>query len=155
MTTDTYIEPLQHPETLSVMLIDDDPLVHEIMQLYLANTRFRLISASNAIAALEIMTARPPDIVITDAMMPEMSGYSLISKMKTDQQLAEIPVILWTILEEVNGSVMDSTQLADIRISKPFYTADIMGTLKRAVDLLEFRRGLKVKVDLSDLTLQQ
>jgi len=155
MTTLTDVEPLQRPEKLTVLLVDDDRLVHEIMQLYLANTRFRIVSATNADDALKIMLANPPDIVITDAMMPNVSGFSLISRMKSHERLAEIPIILWTILEEASGEVMDSSHLADIRISKPFYTSDIMGSLKRAVDIIEFRRSLKPKIGEPDLAMQQ
>lgn len=149
---ETFVKPLRRPERLTVMLVDDDRLIHEIMHLYLANTRYKVISALSAEEAMKIMLTDLPDIVITDAMMPGESGFSLISRMKSHSQLAEIPVILWTMLEEPNGSVMDSSHLADIKISKPIYTADIMGSLKRAAELVEFRKSIRSDVVEADST---
>ena len=124
---------------LSVLLVDDDEFMHEMMALFLSRTEFSLISATNAKAALKIITTDRPDIVITDAMMPGESGFSLIEKMKALASSASIPVILWTNMEQPDGSVMDASGKADISINKPFYRCDMMESLEKAKRMIGSR----------------
>lgn len=117
---------------VKVLLVDDDEGMHEMMRLFLGKTGFSLASATNAPDAMEMINSDPPDILITDAMMPGESGFSLIEKMKSCACTAKIPVILWTILENPNGSVLDASGKADILINKPFYRCDILDSLEKA-----------------------
>ena len=117
---------------VKVLLVDDDEGMHEMMRLFLGKTGFSLVSATSAPDAMEMINSDPPDILITDAMMPGESGFSLIEKMKSCACTAKIPVILWTILENPNGSVLDASGKADILINKPFYRCDILDSLEKA-----------------------
>jgi CheY-like chemotaxis protein len=122
-----------------ILLVDDDEFIHEVMKLFLANTQYSLVSALNVQDAIKIIDSDRPDILITDAMMPGESGYSLIEWVKARPGCADIPVILWTIMERPDGSVMDATGKADISINKPFYRCDMMEGLERARQLIETR----------------
>lgn len=117
---------------VKVLLVDDDEVMHEMMRLFLGTTEFSLVSATNAQDAMAMINSDPPDILITDAMMPGESGFSLIAKVKARAGSAEIPVILWTILEQPDGSVMDASGKADILVNKPFYRCDILDSLEKA-----------------------
>lgn len=83
---------------------------------------------------MNIIASDPPDIVITGAMMPGEGGFSLIEKMKANPGSANIPIILWTMLTEPNGSVMDATGKADILVNKPFYHSNIPFLLRTHID---------------------
>ena len=120
-----------------VLLVDDDEFNHEMMSLFLGKTEYSLVSATNAQDAIKIIDSDPPDILITDAMMPGESGFSLIEKMKAHPGSATIPVILWTMLEQPDGSVMDATGKADILVNKPFYRCDMMESLEKAKRMIE------------------
>ena len=122
-----------------ILLVDDDGFIHEMMKLFLANTEYSLLSALNVQDAIEMIDSDPPDILITDAMMPGESGYSLIERMKARPGCAAIPVILWTIMERPDGSVMDASGKADILINKPFYRCDMMEGLEQARELIKAR----------------
>src|SRR6185295_11025975 len=82
-----------------ILLVDDDEFIHEVMRLFLANTQYSLISALSVQDAIRLIESDSPDILITDAMMPGESGYTLIEWMKARPDCADIPVILWTIME--------------------------------------------------------
>ena len=112
---------------IRVLLVDDDEFIHEMMRLFLANTEYSLVSATNAQDALTIVDNDPPDILITDAIMPGESGFTLIERMKSRPACANIPVILWTIMEDHNGSPMDASGKADVLINKPFYRCEYDG----------------------------
>jgi len=132
---------------VKVLLVDDDEGMHEMMRLFLGKTEFALVSATNAPDALEMINNDPPDILVTDAMMPGESGFSLIEKIKACACTAEIPVILWTILENPNGSVLDASGKADILVNKPFYRSGILGSLEKA------KRMIRPRTTANDLTI--
>jgi len=136
---------LQTRETpLTVLLVDDEETMHEILGLALKTTQYSLVSATNVGEAMKMIASpHPPDIVITDAMMPGDSGFSLITSIKSNPTTADIPVILWTILEQLNGAVMDSSGKADITMSKPFSLPDLLDCLARA------KRLIKTDMDIS------
>jgi CheY-like chemotaxis protein len=137
------IGELEKPEQrVKILLVDDDEFIHEMMKLFLAKTQYSLTSALNVQDAIKLIESQPPDILITDAMMPGESGYSLIDWMKARPDCADIPVILWTIMERPDGSVMDATGKADISINKPFYRCDMMEGLERARHLIETRSAV-------------
>jgi DNA-binding response OmpR family regulator len=125
---------------LKVLLVDDDDFIHEMLSLLLSDGEYELISATGVEDAIRMISTDWPDIVITDAMMPGKSGFSLIEWIKSSPETASIPVILWTILEETNGSVMDASLRADITISKPFYTSNILDALGHAKHMAEGRK---------------
>lgn len=134
------IGELEKPaQRVKILLVDDDEFIHEVMKLFLANTQYSLISALNVQDAIRLIESQRPDILITDAMMPGESGYTLIEWMKARPDCADIPVILWTIMERPDGSAMDATGKADISINKPFYRCDMMEGLERARKLIETR----------------
>ena len=126
-------------DTLKVLLVDDDSFVHEMVQLLVGGTEFSLVSAENVSEAMRIIANDTPDIIITDAMMPGESGFSLISKVKSNPRTQDIPIILWTIMEDAEGSVMDASGRADILANKPIYLSDIISSLKKAKELVEER----------------
>jgi CheY-like chemotaxis protein len=133
---------------LTVLLVDDDESIHEIIGLLLADTQYSLTSARSVKEAMALVELTMPDIVITDAMMPGESGFCLIEKLKSVPETANVPVILWTILEEWSGGAMDASRKADICITKPFYRSDIIASLDRAkemIDSLHAIEGVTIK----------
>jgi CheY-like chemotaxis protein len=122
---------------LTVLLVDDEKIMHDMLGVALNGTDYSLVSAKNVNEAMNMISSHPPDIVITDAMMPGVSGFSLITSLKADPKTTAIPVILWTVLEERNGDVMDSSGKADIAMSKPFNLGDVLDSLTRARQLMK------------------
>jgi CheY-like chemotaxis protein len=127
-----------------VLLVDDDTFVHDIVGMLLREEEYLLRSATNVKDAMQMIATDPPDILITDAIMPGESGFSLIERLKSDPRTKEIPVILLTILEQPDGSVMDATSKADIAVNKPLYSSDIISGVERAKQLMDYRREIKV-----------
>jgi adenylate cyclase len=106
--------------------------------LALKGTEYSLVSAMNVDEGMKVIaSSSPPDIVITDAMMPGDSGFSLITRIKSNPATSGIPVILWTVLEQVSGAVMDSSGKADVTMSKPFNLPNLLESLTRARELIK------------------
>lgn len=124
---------------LKLLLVDDDRFTHELLGLFLRDTDFELHSAFNVEEAIEIILTDPPDIVITDAMMPGESGFSLIERIRSRADTAQIPILLWTMLTQADGSVMDASGKADILVNKPLYRSNMLEGLQRARQLVAYR----------------
>ena len=99
--------PMSVPESvnasaLTVLIVDDDPVVHEVLAPTLAKKGYRVIHARDGAEALDIVRKTPPDIVTLDVMMPNVDGWTVLGAMKSDPALAHIPVIMLTIVDDRN-----------------------------------------------------
>jgi PAS domain S-box-containing protein len=94
-------KPISIPEGASlVLVIDDDPAVHELMQHFLSKEGFRVTSAIDAQQGLELAKQLKPDVITLDVMMPGINGWTLLSILKSDPALASIPVIMLTMVDD-------------------------------------------------------
>jgi CheY-like chemotaxis protein/nitrogen-specific signal transduction histidine kinase len=86
----------------TVLVVDDDPVVHEVLSATLAKEGYRLLHANDGAEALDLMRKSPPDIVTLDVMMPKVDGWSVLGIMKSEAALQHIPVIMLTIVDDRN-----------------------------------------------------
>jgi CheY-like chemotaxis protein len=96
----TYPQP---PAGASVVLvIDDDAHVHDLLRRSLAREGFRVEVASNGEEGLRMARQLLPDAITLDVMMPGMDGWAVLSALKNDPLLADIPVVMLTIVDNQN-----------------------------------------------------
>jgi signal transduction histidine kinase/DNA-binding response OmpR family regulator len=86
----------------TVLAIDDDPTVHDLLRRALAKEGFELHTATSGQAGIELARELRPDVITLDVMMPGMSGWTTLSSLKSDAELASIPVIMLTIVDSQN-----------------------------------------------------
>ncbi len=84
----------------TVLIVDDDPTVHDVLRATIAKEGYRLLHAYDGAQALEIAARERPDVITLDVMMPKLDGWSVLGKLKSDPALASIPVIMLTIVDE-------------------------------------------------------
>lgn len=80
----------------TVLYVEDERSLHGLVEFWLTDAGFRVQLALDGAEALEMIRADPPDLVITDAMMPNVSGDELVETMKSDPDLAHIPIVMAT-----------------------------------------------------------
>jgi PAS domain S-box-containing protein len=85
-----------------VLVIDDDQNVREMLQGYIHKLGYRVALAANGDEGLRLARKLKPAAITLDVIMPGMDGWMVLSALKTDPQLAEIPVIMATMLDEEN-----------------------------------------------------
>lgn len=83
-----------------VLVVDDDPAVREYMSRFLERDGYRVLTAENGIRALELARQHHPTAITLDVMMPQVDGWTVLAAIKGDPTLADIPVILVTIVDE-------------------------------------------------------
>lgn len=80
----------------TVVYIEDEPAVQRLVAFWLETAGFRVLLASDGSAGLELVRAERPDLVVTDALMPVMTGDELIEALQQDPDLRGIPIIMAT-----------------------------------------------------------
>ncbi len=100
-TTEWQIDA-QLAATTTVLVIDDDPIVSELMQRVLGKEGFRVECAADGEAGLRLAHELQPDVITLDVMMPGLDGWDVLNMLKHDQDLANIPVIMLTIVDQKN-----------------------------------------------------
>jgi signal transduction histidine kinase/DNA-binding response OmpR family regulator len=77
-----------------VLVVDDDPLVAEMLQQTLPDSEFALISAADGEEGLQAVRDRRPDVILLDLMMPRLDGFGVIERLRADPELRNIPIIV-------------------------------------------------------------
>lgn len=85
-----------------ILVIDDDPVMRELLRLHLANAGYDVELAEDAIIGGRSALNNKPDVAIVDVDMPYMDGYELVHAMKGDPATAHIPVIFLSSREDVD-----------------------------------------------------
>jgi CheY-like chemotaxis protein len=84
---------------ITILVIDDDPTVRDLMARHLNQSGFAVETASNGQEGLHVAKSLRPDAITLDVMMPKMDGWTVLSALKADPELADIPVIMLTIVD--------------------------------------------------------
>lgn len=105
--------------TYTILLVDDNEELLQILN-SLFSPVYNVLLARNGKEGLEITRSQKPDIIVSDIMMPEMSGTEMCLKIKNDFDICHIPVILLTALGSAEQSIEGLQRGADDYISKPF-----------------------------------
>ncbi|GAB4207532.1 MAG: hypothetical protein OHK0022_35870 [Roseiflexaceae bacterium] len=91
----------QNAATFStVLLIDDDRIMADLIRRTLEKERFNVVVAAGGEEGLQIARTLRPDAILLDVLMPRLDGWSVLTALKSDPMLADIPVIMLTIVDE-------------------------------------------------------
>src|SRR5208282_1484758 len=117
-----------------VYFIDDSATMREVIKIAFRRESINVITCADAASALAQFELHPPDVVITDVIMPDQDGYSVCSRIKQDPQFAKTPVILMSGV--VNKSVADRAVAvqADELVRKPFQPQELIGRVRNLLN---------------------
>lgn len=106
---------------ITILVVDDDPSIRFLLRDILESERYTILEAGNGQAALDaIGSGVLPDIVMTDLMMPVMSGVELIVRLRADPRTATIPIVVVSSNPEAVKNLA-----VDAIVTKPFGAADL------------------------------
>ncbi len=87
-------------KTNTILVIDDEPSVHDLLKHYLAQESLHVVPALRGTEGLRLAKVLRPKVIILDVLMPEMDGWTVLTKLKADPDLADIPVIIISIMQD-------------------------------------------------------
>ncbi len=85
-----------------VLVIDDDPAAQELMQRFLIREGFQVITTGNGVDGIQLAKTQMPDVIVLDVMMPSVDGWAVLTELKADPELANIPVVMVTMVDDKN-----------------------------------------------------
>jgi signal transduction histidine kinase/CheY-like chemotaxis protein len=114
----------------TVLIIDDDPTVSELMKRQLIKENYKVVVAPNGKEGIRLARDLKPDVITLDILMPEMDGWSVLRTLKADPEVSNIPVIMASILDEKNKGF--SLGAADF-LSKPVQKEYLMKSIRNLI----------------------
>jgi CheY-like chemotaxis protein len=137
MSETIAMPPLGNMETKqapTVYFIDDSATMREVIKIAFRRESINVITCADAASALAQFEQHPPDVVITDVIMPDQDGYSVCSQIKQNPQFSKTPVILMSGV--VNKSVADRAVAvqADELVRKPFQPQELIGRVRNLLN---------------------
>lgn len=129
----THYEPTLSKDVPLLLLIDDNDDLREFIAGELSDI-YRILTAANGEEGWLLAKQELPEVVITDVMMPELDGYALTERIKTDPLTNHIAIILLTAKAAQESKVMGLAQGADDYLAKPFHVQELKLRLRNMLD---------------------
>jgi two-component system OmpR family response regulator len=114
----------------SILVIDDDRRVLELLQISLTQNGFRVATAGTGEEGLELVRKDAPDLVILDLRLPKKTGFEVCAALKSSKDTAQIPVIMVSASAEVDSRLQGLMHGADDYLTKPFSFAVLLARLR-------------------------
>lgn len=127
----------------TVLIVDDVPRNVQLLGSILAQEGYEVLSATSGSMALERLSARLPDLVLLDLMMPGMDGLEVCRRIKQDPKTLDLPVIFLTAANESELAAKALKEGAVDFINKPFNTSELLARVRTHVDLKQTRDELR------------
>jgi len=132
--------------TGTVLVIDDEASVRDVVRRFLGREGYRVVTAPNGEEGLRVAREQRPDAITLDVMMPGMDGWAVLCALMADADLCDIPVIMLTIVDDKQtGYALGASDY----LTKPIDRARLLSVLER------YRRDLPVLVVDDDASVRQ
>jgi CheY-like chemotaxis protein len=119
-------------ETKTILIVDDEFGVLEVLEFMLSDLGFKVISARNGQEALERLKESTPDLMLLDLMMPIMDGAAVLTAMQGDGNNTKIPVILTSALREL--TVKERCDGYRLFLRKPYKAEKLIEAIRTVLD---------------------
>ncbi len=110
-----------------ILVVEDDPQIQHLIMKTLEAEGYRVVGASRGLEALKLIKSKKPDLLVLDAMLPEVHGFEICRKVKESRKFGHVPVLMisamyrgWRIAEDITN-----TYGVDSFLEKPFRVADL------------------------------
>jgi DNA-binding response OmpR family regulator len=119
-------------KTKQVLYIEDEEDTLQLVTILLENNGYEVIGVPNGESGLKAMKENKPDVVLLDLMLPGMSGKAVYKKMKSDDNLKDIPIVLLTAWGASSGVGLNKDLVEDYLL-KPFSSRDLLDALSKVL----------------------
>lgn len=111
-----------------VLLVEDDPALRRYLEVVLQRAGYKVLSAGDGLEAMKCLLAETVDVVVTDALMPNLDGYELCRFVRSSNHLAHLPIILLSALDPRNTT--DESEQVNAFLAKPVSPEDLLASIE-------------------------
>jgi DNA-binding response OmpR family regulator len=133
-----------------ILVVDDEKKIVEIIKAYLEKDGYQVVSAYDGKTALELARRQPPDLIILDLMLPEVSGLDVCRSLRKE---SEIPIVMLTARDEVTDKIVGLEMGADDYVTKPFDPKELLARVKAVLRRTEGKANQKNILRTGDLSI--
>jgi CheY-like chemotaxis protein len=123
----TPVAPLA-TEAQCVLLAEDDPALRRYLEVVLQRAGYAVLSACDGLQAMKVLLSVVVDVIVTDALMPNLDGYELCRFVRNSEHLSQVPIILLSALDPKNST--DESEQVDAFLSKPVSPEDLLSHIE-------------------------
>jgi len=123
----------------SIVIVEDEPDIAGIVELWLAGEGFDVAVAGTGEEALDLVMSRRPDLVVLDVMLPDMDGIEVCKRLRADHRTASVPIIMLTARTMTADRVAGLVAGADDYVTKPFEPLDLIDRVNRLIEVRSSR----------------
>ena len=110
----------------TVLVVEDDPVILRLLEVNFDLEGFSVLVAQDGAEGIEVAQAKRPDVIVSDIMMPKVSGLELVETLKADPTTASIPIILLSAKAQSGDLKLGMDSGADDYVTKPFEPLDLI-----------------------------
>ncbi|MEV4252340.1 SpoIIE family protein phosphatase [Spirillospora sp. NPDC049652] len=130
---------VSHGPSARVLVADDNADMREYLARLLAGAGYEVRTVEDGRQALDAVRVDPPDLVVSDVMMPGLDGLALVSALRTDPRTAAVPVLLLSARAGEEASIEGLRAGADDYLVKPFVAAELLARVRANIELARLR----------------
>ncbi|MCP4272336.1 MAG: response regulator, partial [Gammaproteobacteria bacterium] len=125
----------------TILIVDDEPVVHQVLKQHLATKGYRLLNAKSGSQALSILESKAVDLVLLDIMMPLMTGYEVCHTIRETKSREELPIIFLSAKDRTRDRVASFDEGANDYLTKPIGKSELLARVETHLELLNVYRG--------------
>src|SRR5579862_8349077 len=137
-----------------ILVVDDNSDMRQYLARLLEEL-YEVETASDGQAALQAAQARPPDLIVSDVMMPILDGFELLKALRADEQARTIPVILLSARAGEESRVEGIEAGADDYLIKPFSARELLARVSGRLEIARLQRDQELQLRLGQVELEQ
>ncbi|MBX0327270.1 response regulator [Oscillochloris sp. ZM17-4] len=119
----------------TILIVEDDSAISRLLEVYLSNKGYQVRTASRGEEALAICRATPPDLILLDVRLPDISGYDVGMALRATPDTQNIPIVVLTAFTERNDRMIaHHTVRADYFLGKPFDIEEVYWVVRNQLD---------------------
>lgn len=126
--------------TSTILVVDDDAKGRQLLNNLLTGENYQVVLAEHGAEALMLAHELRPDVILLDVMMPELDGFEVCRRLRQDENLCHVPILLLTALDDRESRLQGLDAGADDFISKPFDSVELRTRLRTITRLNRFRQ---------------
>ena len=114
-----------------IMVVDDEPDILAMLDMILRRHGYETILSEGGEEVIELIRQKKPDLILLDLMMPRIEGTELLRRLRSDEALRDIPVVVVSVRSTIEKESREAMELADEYITKPIDVPVLISTIEK------------------------